>query len=75
MAKMFTLQADAFIDGQMAKVVPAGSQEAAFLLGRKGQQIPEEQAIRLGLVKAAEKAEDKAEDKDEDKAIKKGKGK
>lgn len=57
---MFTSTKRLYLTADKAKVVEEGDPEAAFLLVGEGGQIPQEEAEKYGLTKAAESAETKA---------------
>lgn len=54
----YTLEARTYVNADRSKVVPEESSHAAFLLGGPGDEIPDEQAKALGLVKSSSKGDD-----------------
>lgn len=65
---MHVLSERLYLNADRTKVVSEESGDAAFLLGGPGDEIPEDQAEELGLLKKKAKPKDKARSKAGDKA-------
>lgn len=56
--EMYTLERRLFLNADKTKVVEQGDPEARFVLGGEGSQIPNEDAVKYGLLPAKEAVKD-----------------
>jgi hypothetical protein len=68
---MYTAPVKLWLTEDRKRVVEDGDPEMAHLFLAAGHQIPEEEAIKFGLVKAAAPVADKKATKPADKSVKK----
>lgn len=66
---LYTADRRLWLTSDRARVVEDGDPEAAFQLVSPGQGLSQRDAIRFGLVKAAEKPDDKAMPAPADKSV------